>query len=313
VIRSILVPLDGSDFAEHALPLAASLARRADATLHLIHAHAGVPVEASMGVMIPNVYDLHDRQDEQAYLNDVARRLGEKAPVKVATALLDGDLVHAIKAYAERERIDLVVMSTHARGAFARFWLGSVADDLAHELPQPILLLRPGEGKADLGHEATMKSIVVPLDGSEMAERAVWPAADLARLFDGEVTLVRVNRPALLPAYVPEGAGAYGLGAALDQAEQLERDEREQARRYLAEVSAMLAVRGVRCRADVILEDRPAEGIIAEAGARHADLIAMETHGRRGLARLFMGSVADQVVRGGEVPVLLYHDAGAKR
>jgi nucleotide-binding universal stress UspA family protein len=312
VIRSILVPLDGSDFAEHALPLAASLARRTGATLHLVHAHAGVVVEAAMGVMIPDVYDLHDRQDEQAYLNDLGRRLCEKVPMPVVTALLDGDVVQAVKSYAEREKIELVVMATHARGAFARFWLGSVADDLAHELTQPILLMRPGEGKADLGRETPLKSIVVPLDGSELAERATWPAAELARLFDAELNLVRVNRPALMAAYLPEGAGAHGLGVALEQAGELERKEREEAKRYLAEVAAMLAVRGVRCRADVTLEDRPAEGILAEAGARHADLIAMETHGRRGLARFFLGSVANEVVRGSEAPVLLYHDAAKK-
>jgi nucleotide-binding universal stress UspA family protein len=92
----------------------------------------------------------------------------------------------------------------------------------------------------------------------------------------------------------------------------LERQERDEAQKYLVEVAAMLAVRGVRCRTDVVLQDRPAEGIVAEAGSRHADLIAMETHGRRGLARLFLGSVANEVLRGGEAPVLLYHDKAKK-
>jgi nucleotide-binding universal stress UspA family protein len=79
MIRSILVPLDGSDFAEHALPLAATLARQAGAVLHLAHAHAALP-EVWMGVTIPDAYDLHQRQDEQAYLAGVACRLTQKAP-----------------------------------------------------------------------------------------------------------------------------------------------------------------------------------------------------------------------------------------
>jgi nucleotide-binding universal stress UspA family protein len=72
----------------------------------------------------------------------------------------------------------------------------------------------------------------------------------------------------------------------------------------------MLAVRGVRIRTDIVVDERAAAGILAEADARHASLIALETHGRRGLTRLFFGSVAEEVVRGGEVPVLLHHTAG---
>lgn len=308
MIRSILVPLDGSEFAEHALPFAVSLARRSGATIHLVHAHGTIAAEASMGVMLPASFDLRAREGEQVYLEDVSRRLAQNAPVKAVTALLDGDPVEALKAYAQREAIDLVVLSTHARGAFARFFLGDVADDVAHELPQPVLLVRPGQGKADLAREPGMRTIVVPLDGSELAERAIWPAAELARLFDGELALVRVNRPALLAAYLPEGAGPHSITAALEQADHLEREERDEAQRYLTEVASMLAVRDVRCRTDVVLEDSPAGGILHEATDRHADLIAMETHGRRGLARLFVGSVADDVVRRGGVPVLLYHE-----
>jgi nucleotide-binding universal stress UspA family protein len=310
MIRSILVPLDGSDFAEHALPIAASLARQAGAVVHLAHAHAAAMVDFSMGIAIPPVSDLQERQDEQAYLADVARRLTEKAPLTVKSVLLDGDVVEALKEYAGRESINLVVMATHARGALGRFWLGSVADELTAGLTAPVLLVRPGEGKPDLGRDAGLKSIVVPLDGSPQAEGALWPAAELAQLFDAELALVRVNQPAILPSYLPEGAGGYSVLPALEQADQIESRERVEAQEYLGEVASMLALRGVRMRTDVLVEERAAAGILAEADARHAGLIAIETHNRRGLARLFFGSVADEVVRGGEVPVLLHHAAG---
>jgi nucleotide-binding universal stress UspA family protein len=309
MIRSILVPLDGSTFAEHALPLAASLARQAGAVLHLAHAHSAALPEMAMGIMIPDVYDLHKRQDEQAYLADTARRLTEVAPVALETTLIEGDVVAALKAYAENKAIDLVVMATHARGAFGRFWLGSVADDLAAELPQPVLLVRPGEGKPDLARKSALKSIVVPLDGTPLAEGAVWSAAELAKLFDAELMLVRVNRPALLAIYAPEGVSSSSVTATLDQAAEIERREAEGAQKYLAGVAEKLVARGARVRTHITLEEEPAAGILAEARADHADLIALETHGRRGLTRLFFGSVADKVVRGGEVPVLLHHAA----
>jgi len=307
MIRSILVPLDGSDFAEHALPIAADLARKAGAVLHLAHVHNPVIAEAWMGVTIPDHADLHVRQDEQVYLADVVRRLTEKAPLTVETALLDGDVGVALKDYAQRNSIDLVVMGTHARGAFARFWLGSVADDLVAEITQPILLIRPGEGKAGMAREAALKSIVVPLDGSAEAEAAVWPAAEMAKLFGASLSLVHVNLPPILPSYLPDGVSVTGIG--LEEVEARARSEREEAQRYLNGVAATLAVRGVQARTDVVVEERVSAGILAEAGARQAGLIAMETHARRGLARLFLGSVADEVVRGGDVPVLLHHAA----
>jgi len=305
MIRSILVPLDGSDFAEHALPIAADLARKAGAVLHLVRVLATLAVEGWAGVPVPDVSDLHERQDEQAYLADVSRRLTEKAPLTIETDLLEGDVVVALKEYAVEEAIDLVVMVTHARGAVGRFFLGSIADDLVAAVSQPILLVHPGEGKPDLAREAPLRSIVVPLDGTPLAENAVWPAVEMAKLFDSELVLVRVERPALLPSYLPDG---YGIEPGLaTQTEEMAAREREEAKKYLAQVASMLAVRGVKVRTDVVIDERVARGILADADAHHAGLIAIETHGRRGLSRLFLGSVADEVVRGGEVPVLMHH------
>jgi nucleotide-binding universal stress UspA family protein len=170
-------------------------------------------------------------------------------------------------------------------------------------------MVRPGEGKADLNRDASLKCIVVPLDGSPLAEKALRPAAELARLFDAELALVRVNRPALLDVYLPEGAGAVSTTGAMEEAERVEALEREEARQYLDRVASALAARGVRCRTDVLIDRSPASGILAEASARHADLIALETHARRGLARLIFGSVADDVLRGGNAPVLVHHAA----
>ena len=101
MIRSLLVPLDGSSFGEHALPLAASLARAANATLHLVHVHQVVPPATVAGVAVMDALDLHLRQDEQAYLADVTRRLGEKGPLQVKSALIEGEVAAALKQITE--------------------------------------------------------------------------------------------------------------------------------------------------------------------------------------------------------------------
>jgi nucleotide-binding universal stress UspA family protein len=308
MLRSILVPLDGSTFGEHALPMAAALARRAGAVLHLVHVHqAEVPV-AVEGFAVLNTDDLHVRQDELSYLADASRRVAEKAPVSLKTALLEGagDVVEGLKSYVQRESIDLVVMSTHARGAVGRFWLGSVADDLAHEMDRPLLLVRPHEGKPDLRREFCLRSILVPLDGTMLAEQALEPAVELGKLFDAELDLVRVNLPPVMPTYLPEGMATISLPEPMQD---LQQREEEEARNYLGGVAAKMTADGARVRTHVIRQASPAAGILTEAKAEHADLIAMETHGRRGFARLFIGSVADEVLRGGAAPVLLHRAA----
>jgi nucleotide-binding universal stress UspA family protein len=289
MVSSILVPLDGTEFAEHALPMATCLARTAGATVHLVH-----------------VSDW-PRGGDLTYLSGLARRLNEKTPVKTVTALLEGEIVAELQDYAERESIDLVVMCTHARGVLGRFWMGSVADDLELAINVPVLLIRPAEGKPDLKDEGGLKSIVIPLDGTELAEKAIAPALELGKLFDAEFTLVRVVTPAVLSAYLPEGAGPHTMTVALEEAAELDRREMEDARVYLEGVAERMKAEGVRVHTHVMCESRPAEGILAEATAEHADLIAIETHARRGLARMFMGSVADSLVTGGGPPVLVAH------
>jgi nucleotide-binding universal stress UspA family protein len=307
MIGSILVPLDGSTFGEHALPLAANLARRAGAELHLAHVHQTIPPATVAGVTVMDAIDEHLRQDEQAYLADVTRRLTEHSPVRVKTTLLSGDVVPALKAHASKVGADVVVMSTHGRGAFGRFWLGSVADELLREMTRPVLLVRPNEGKPDYRREPALRNILVPLDGTALAERILPLAMATAELFDGSLTLLRVVQPVVRPSYLHEGSGVAGLThSVLEQVQSLQVERRNEAQLYLDRVAEPVIVKGCRVRTKVVIDEEPALAILLEAQTGNADLIAMETHGRRGLSRLFLGSVADKVVRGGVVPVLLH-------
>src|SRR5262245_24148942 len=120
MLRSILVPVDGTAFGEHALPMALSIARRAEAAVHLVHVHDPAPAATIDGVALPDDLDERVRQNEQAYLDGLARRVAEARPVVVKTVLLLGDPVSALRDYAGVNEIDLAVMSTHGRGAFAR-------------------------------------------------------------------------------------------------------------------------------------------------------------------------------------------------
>lgn len=306
MIRSIVVPLDGSSFGEHALPLAASIARRSGAVLYLVHVHQVVSPTVVAGVALMDSLDLHLRQDEQAYLSDVVRRVSVRPGLKVEAHLIESEVVPALHAFVDKVSADLVVMSTHGRGALGRFWLGGVADELVRELLRPVLVVRPGEGLAELTREHVLKNIVVPLDGTPFAEQVVEPALNLGQLFEANVCLVRVIKPVLRPSYMPDGSMIMGLSPSmLEQTQMLQQRAQEEAQKYLDDLAGRLQQRNFHVQTHVIIEEQAAAGILMETQMRHADLIAIETHGRGGLSRLLRGSVADKIVRGGVVPVLL--------
>jgi nucleotide-binding universal stress UspA family protein len=307
MIRSILVPLDGSAFGEHALPLAAWIARRAPAALQVVHVHQCIPPSTVAGVVVMDDLEITLRREERAYLDGVVRRLEDEATVPATAALLEGDVAQAVQTRAVAAGVDLVVLSTHGRGALGRFWLGSVADELVRHLPMPVLLARPGEGPANLGSPPPLKQILLPLDGTPLAEQMIEPALTLGGLMGAAFTLLRVVKPAVRINYLPEGSTLEGMtDNYLERIHAQQKQLHDEAQGYLDGVAARLRSRAVGVEARVVVEEQPAVGILRQARAHGADLIAMETHGRRGLSRLLLGSVADKVVRGGTLPVLLH-------
>ena len=181
--KSILVPLDGSMFGEHALPSAASIARRAGARLTLAYVHEPAATFYGEGaVILSDEVDAHARRQKQAYLERVVTRFGDAGPKQVAPLLLEGDVVEAIRNQIANDKTDLVVMTTHGRGPLGRFWLGSVADKLLRQLSIPLLLVHPGQTASDLRSDPVYKHILIPLDGSDLAERMLTPATSLGQL-----------------------------------------------------------------------------------------------------------------------------------
>jgi nucleotide-binding universal stress UspA family protein len=299
--RSILVPLDGSAFAEHALPLALSIARRAKAPLQIAHVDL---VPAPMYVLSrPNMestYDAQARERAAAYLDDVVWRLSARTSVPVETVLLEGSVAEALQEHVAIKGVDLVVMTTHGRGALGRAWLGSVADKLVRHLPIPVLLVRPREEPHDLTAEPVLRRVLIPLDGSALAEQALEPALTLGGLMPAEYTLLHVVEPMLI---MGDEMGAFATGAA---AAAMHAQLPEEGRKYLSGVVQQLGSRGETVQSKVVIDRPAAEAILQEAKTGGCDLIALATHGHGGLARLLLGSVADKVLQGAPVPVLVY-------
>lgn len=283
--QSIVVPLDGSRFAETALPLATRLSQRAASKLHL--------------VMIAEPSGPTARECEE-YLGRVAERVGEDYLGEVTTAVRAGNIVEKLVEEVESSGGDATVMATHGRGGLSRMWVGSIATGFLHETHKPLILVRPepGDGSAPVVHWGFAK-LLVPLDGSELSERVLAHATAFGQTFDAAYHLTRIVIPPVDVAtpYTPPGA---------DVTAALLETTMEAATEYVENRAAPLRESGLTVTTSVRIDTQAGRGILEVAEEQACDSIAMATHGRVGLSRAFLGSAADKVLRGAHVPLLLY-------
>ena len=301
--RSICVPLDGSPFAEQALPAAAEIARRCGAILQLALVHHPVPALAT-ALEVPEIeaqLDQENRAREQTYLSSIVDRVRMTANVPVSGTLLDGAVADALQAHVEDSAADLVVITTHGRGPMSRFWLGSVADHLMRRLHVPVLMIRPAGSTPP---PPDLKMILVPLDGSSFAERALEVAVTLGKPFGAAFGLMMVIEP---PLPIADPSGLAVLPAMAETEKQL----RAGASRYLDGIAGRLRQEGHVVRTFAAEGPRAAEAIIAQADVIGADLIVLASHGAGGFERLVLGSVADKVIRASSHPTLVVRPPAA--
>ena len=290
----IMLPLDGSPLAECALPYAESLARATRAKLILVRAASARtlpgadPSGDQLGVII----------DAESYLASVAQRLGERG-VETETAVPYGDAAGWIVDEIRIRRADAIVMATHGRSGLGRWVYGSVAEEVLAHSPVPVMLVRAWQCQTNPRELASHPRVLVPLDGSPFAEAAIDTALSVVEGLGGEIILSEV-----VP--VPTHVVTAEDGKVISYLDQQEEAFRREANDYLYAVGQRISVRapGVKVSTDVKVGD-PAESITQTAHEREVALIAMATHGRTGIGRLLLGSVAGQVLRHGNVALLL--------
>lgn len=301
--RSILVPVDGTTFGEHALPLAAAIGRAAGAALRLAHVH--VPAVAPIGMETvasagPWSEILKEQQTE--YLAGLAARLEAPSQARVSFRVLDGPVPDALESHAQEVGVDLVVMSTHGHAGIRRVWHHGVAEQILEDLPIPVLLVHPrDEEKApDLSERRGVGHVLIALDGSGDPHAVLDRAIAVGRGFRARYTLLRVVRP-------PAGAVAARQNPpAAPSAE----PAREAARRYLTGFAEPMRAEGLEVAMEVRVDDDPAAAIVgflreAARTAAPVELVAMARHPHRGFAHALATHTTDAVVRDGGVPVLL--------
>jgi nucleotide-binding universal stress UspA family protein len=292
--RSILVPLDGSMLADAALPYAEALAHAGGERLRLC-----AVVEHDAGGLL--AWSAPSRlQWERArwasldqHLTNTATMLRSRH-VSVSTVLVSGNPADQILAAAEAEEVTMVVMATHGRGGVGRSLIGSVADTVMRRAANPALLIRPLVTEAR-AQPIQLRRLLVPLDGSPLAESALPSACALGRTLGATVVLVRVE------PFATAGMPDYGYVSDLSA---VDAEAVARAEAYLERVRSRLPG-GVRTEL-VVLRGFPAATLEQFARQEDVDLVVMATHAYGGLRRLVAGSVADQLIRQG-LPVYLMH------
>jgi nucleotide-binding universal stress UspA family protein len=290
MLKKILVPLDGSELAEGVLPYAIELARPAKAQIVLVTAIQQLGVwDATLSLQVIE----REEQLAQAYLDNQLRSVPKD--VRPSVRLARGPAAEAILQVAAEEKADLIAMSTHGRSGVARFLFGSVPDRILRSSEVPLLIVRPDEEEAPQKKAVSFKRILVPLDGSKTAESILPFVEELAKGLGASLVLFHAITP--IAAY--PGFELAPVGAA-----QLITEMEGQAKEILQRAAAEVKSRGVKAEMTVAV-DVAVDGILAAAEERSADMIAIATHGRGGLGRVVLGSVADGVVRRSHRPCLV--------
>lgn len=288
----ILVPLDGSPLAERALAPATELARRSrdPVAITLLRVVAYPAIDAGLEGWSPVVSGPALLDDVIEAAQDYLRATAHApicAGIDMHTVVVIGAPAATISTQARETAADLIVMSSHGRTGFAHLALGSVTETVAREAHVPVLIVRAEGTTFPVGGRQQPLTILVPLDGTELAEAAIAPAAQVARALHGALYLLRVLPPAS-PEDVAHEITTHAAYA------------------YLTTWHDRLSAAGITVHRSLGFGD-VAEQIVAKAREHHADLVAIATHGRTGLARLREGSIAERVIHHTPLPALVVH------
>jgi nucleotide-binding universal stress UspA family protein len=311
--RRILVPLDGSTLAEQALPYVRAIGG-ADAEFELLAVVppaeaeddlrgidllvlAAVPqsrsqqvIEAHAGAPVEEVQARSEAAARERLLTAARTWLGGLRNVRLRVTA--GDPAAEILRLAEERDADLIVLASHGRGTVGRAVFGSVADRVVRSSSVPVMIVRPRDAAVEIA-PIFLDRVIVPLDGSDLAARALPVAEGLARRRGLPVHLLRPLDAGQLLGPIAASAGRPPTTA---------NDAAAEARRALEATAVLLRAAGVRVTTEVV-KGSPAS-IIAGA-ARPGDIIVLSSHGRGGMRRWWLGSVAERLVHAGPAPVIV--------
>jgi nucleotide-binding universal stress UspA family protein len=282
-VDEILIPLDGSKEAESVLPYVRNLAPQFNSRVYIL------------GVGIGRKTRRVNRLLED-YVNRIINEL-HVYNIKAEPVILYGTAAEKILDFTTEKEIDLIIMATHGRSGITRWWMGSVAEKVISEATAPVLLIRSKrrKTKGTVDKLESIHKILAPLDGSDIGEVALPYAEAVAANSRATINLIQIISP-------PGTVEANLLGG--PDWRKFVNAMRDAGESYLKSIAERLSGKDIKVSYEVLTGD-PADKIVEYSTAKGANLIAMSTHGRTGLSRWVLGSVADKVLHGARIPILL--------
>ena len=286
--EKILVPLDGSELAEKALPYIEGIAKRLNSEAVLFNACS--PGECPERPM-------------KDYLENKAKEL-QAHGVKASSLVAQGNAAEEILDSADKYGIGLIVISTHGLTGITSWALGSVASKVLQRSRVPALLLRSAELEA-LAPQAELRKILIPLDGSRFAENIIPFVEGLVEGGDSEIILLRVIEPIKLVHY-----SSYEEGLSREEVdweryeEEITAKSERAAMHYLIQKESVLKYKGIKVSSLTLL-GKPAQTILEYADDNSVSLIALASHGLSGITKWAYGSIASKIIETSPKPLLL--------
>ncbi|MCX6055635.1 MAG: universal stress protein [Chloroflexi bacterium] len=296
MFEHILLPLDGSQLAETAIPYVVTLCKKLDSQVTLLHV-----IEKDAPVAIHGQSHLTNEKDAYEYLQKVARgefgfscrvicHVHSEQVSRVSSSIVD---------HSSEFQPDLIVLCAHGEGGMRDFMIGSIAQQVIADGKIPVLLIHPEHRPLDLSEG--FSSLMVALDGEPDHDRSMDIAGELAMRFNSTIRFIRV-----VPTFFTLSGEQAALGSMLPGTTNAYLDiMEEEACEYLQEKLEVWRKKGINCAAEVQRGD-PAQEVVKSALNSNANIIVLGTHGRSGLNAFWSGSVAPKIVAKTLIPVLLY-------
>ena len=295
--KIIMAPTDGSDAEQPALDVAVKLARRFDAQLRLVRVETPpvvVDPHSGPGVLQQTEETVAEaRRAREKKLQALADELRKRGAARIDSSLESGRVEETLRDYANRSGVDLIVMSSHARGGLQRMNFGSVTDALIRNTDLPTLVVKPSHSS---GGDGLFDQVIVPLDGSSLAEQIIPHVKAITDGSSASINLVRVLRPTTYSQKQIMQPGLPWWDDAVAEAES-----------YLDRIAGVFKDTRLRVTKEVLMGDDIAAAILEYCGRTDADMLAIATHGVGGIKRLMFGSTADEVTRRSQSSVLVFH------
>ncbi|MFK7804890.1 MAG: universal stress protein [Anaerolineae bacterium] len=299
MFKKILVPLDGSFHAEHALALVKKLFSSQSCELVLVEANDSLSTAHSVHgegmYSARSVTPEYNAERSNKFLNEAAESANKWAD-RVHVFSLPGAVDQVIIEVAEKEKVDLIVMVTHGYAGLKRLLLGSVTEKVIRLAPCPVLAIRD---------DHIPKHFLIAVDGTPFSETILNPAYLLARLIKADITFARIHIAsddinmqdlAALRMFDPELAHAVMQG------------HNNRTESYLKDLANRYTKKSYQIRVDYDIESGPPAARLAKMAKRNGcDLIAMATHGRNGIKRFLEGSITEDVMHRAETAMLVIH------